>query len=93
LFKDFPISKVHNKSKPNARKDTEIFHKVLSRGKGGKKGPKQYHNEGQKASQNRYQALEENEEMANEDQSMEDDPNEKEKEENFNPTQDIGNNE
>ena len=29
--------------------------------------------------------------MANENQSMEDDPNEKEKEENCNPTQEIGN--
>lgn len=91
LFRDFPISRADNKSKPNVMKDTESFQKVESRGKGGKKGPKQHCNEGQKASQNRYQALEENGEMANEDQSMEDSPKEKEKEENCNPTQEIGN--
>ena len=88
LFGDCPLSRAGNNDKPNAMKDTESFQKVASRGKGGKKGPKQHHNEGQKASENRYQELEENEEMANEDQSMEDGPNEKEKEENCNPTRD-----
>ena len=91
LFRDCPLSKIDNKSKPNIMKDTESFQKVASRGKCGKKGPNQQRNEGQKGSQNRFQVPEENEEKANEDQSMEDDPNENEKEENCNPTQEIGN--
>lgn len=80
LFKYFPLSTVDNRSKQNSMKDTESFQKVVSRGKGGKKGPNHLRNEGQKASQDRYQALEENKEMENEDQSMEDGPNRKEKE-------------
>lgn len=64
---------------------------MASKGKGGRKGSKQQHNEGQKTNQNRFQALEENEEMANEDQSMEEGPIEEEKEENYNPTQEICN--
>lgn len=52
----------------------ENFQKVESRGKWSKKEPKQQHNEGQKASQNKFQALVEIEDMPNEDQSMEEGP-------------------
>jgi len=62
-------------------KETESFQKVASKGKGGKKGPKQQHNEVQKVSQNKFQVLEENEEITRENQSQEEGPNEKEKEE------------
>jgi len=61
LFRDCPLSRIDNRSKPNEMKNIESFQKVESKGKGGKKGPKHRCNEGQKASQNRYQALEENE--------------------------------
>ena len=90
LFRDCPLSRADNKSKPNTMKDTESFQKVASKGKGGRKGSKQQRNEGKKINQNKFQALEENEEMANEDQSMEDGPKEKEKEENCIPTQEFG---
>lgn len=91
LFRDFPLSKIENRSKQNAIKDTKSFQKVASKGKGGKKGPKHLCNENQKASQNKYQALEENEEIANEDQTMKDDPNEKKETGNCNPIQKMGN--
>lgn len=54
LFRDCPLSKADNKSKPNTMKDTYIFNKVVGRGKGGKKGPKKQHNEGQKVSENKF---------------------------------------
>jgi len=79
LFRDCPLSKEDNKSKANTTKDTKIFHKVVSRGKGGKKGPKLHHNEGQKVNHNKFQVLEENEEITKEDQSTEGGPNEKDK--------------
>lgn len=37
LFRDCPLCKADNKSKPNTMKDAESFQKVASRGKGGKK--------------------------------------------------------
>ena len=64
---------------------------MVNKGKGGKKGLKNIWNEGQKASQNSYQALEENEEIVNVDQSMDEGLNEKEKEGNDHPTQEMGN--
>ena len=46
LFRDFPLSKIENKSKATTMKDIESFHKVSHRGKGGKRGPKQHQAEG-----------------------------------------------
>ena len=40
LFRDFPLSKIVNKSKATTMKDTESFQKVGYIGKGGKRGPK-----------------------------------------------------
>jgi len=59
LFKDCPLRKIENKSKANTMKDTESFHKVVHKGKGGKRGPKLHQTERQQASQNRFQVLEE----------------------------------
>ena len=59
LFRDFPLSKIDNKSKTTTVKDTKNFHKVGYRGKGGKRGPKKQQTEGQQASLNRFQVLEE----------------------------------
>lgn len=63
LIRDCLISKEEDKSKLKAKKDNENFQKVSSRGKGSKKEPKQQHKEGQKASQNKFQALVEMEDM------------------------------
>lgn len=89
LIRDCPLSKEEDKIKLKAKKDIENFHKVSSRGKGSKKEPTQQHKEGQKASQNKFQALVELEYMLYENQSMEKDPKEKEKEENNTPAQNI----
>ena len=40
LFRDCPLSKAENESKPNIMKDTDSFHKVVQKGKSGKKWPK-----------------------------------------------------
>ena len=45
LLRDCPLIKVDNKSKANIMKDTNSFHKVVHKGKGGKKGPKQQQKE------------------------------------------------
>ena len=87
MIKDCPLNKEEDKIKLKAKKDTQNFQKVSSRGKGSKKKPKQQHKEGQKASQNKFQALVEIEDMPNEEQSMEEDPKEKEKGENYTPAQ------
>ena len=70
-------------------KDTESFHKVGHRGKGGKRGPKQLQTERQKANLNRFQVLEEEEEIKKVDQVMDGSLEEKEKEEDTVQTQDI----
>jgi len=62
-------------------KDTESFHRVNHRGKGGRRGLKKYQVEGPQANLNRYQVLEEEEEGKRADQGMEGSPEEKEKEE------------
>lgn len=67
LFRDCPLSKIENKSKVNMMKDTESFHKVVQKGKGGKRGPKLHQTEGKHASQNRFQVLEEEELIAKAD--------------------------
>ena len=85
LFRYYPLSKEEYKSKLKEKKDTENFQKVSSRGKGIKKGPKKQHKEGQKASQNKFQALWDMEDMPLENQSLEKDPKEKEKEEKNTP--------
>ena len=46
LFRDFPLSKIENKSKDTIMKDTKSFHKVSHRGKGGKRGLKKHQAEG-----------------------------------------------
>ena len=89
LFRDCPLSKVDNKEKLNTTKDTKSFQKVASRGRGGKKGPKQQHVEGQKGSQNKLQVLEEPEEITRENQFQEEDAKEKEKKEDTNHSLDI----
>lgn len=53
---------------------------MVSKGKGGKRGPKQQQDEGQKVSQNKFQVLEENEEIKKENHSMEESHKAKEKE-------------
>lgn len=55
-------------------KDQDSFQKVISRGKGGKKGLRQPRNEGKKVSKNKYQVLEENAEMENGEKSIVDFP-------------------
>lgn len=89
LLRDCPLNREEDKSKLKAKKDTENFQKVSSRGKGSKKEPKQQHKEGQKASQNKFQALVEMEDMPFENQSMGKDPTEKEKEEENTPKHSI----
>eukprot|EP00253_Pinus_taeda_P003313 PITA_03313 len=46
LFRDFPLSKIENKIKTSTMKDTESFQKLRHKGKGGKRGLKQYQEEG-----------------------------------------------
>lgn len=70
-------------------KDTENFHKVGYRGKGGKRGPKKHQTEGKEASLNRFQVLEEEEETIKVDQVMEGNLGEKHKEKNSGKRQDI----
>ena len=81
LFRDCPLNKIENKRKSSTMKDTESFQKVSHRGKGGKRVPKKHQTEGPQANLNRYQVLEEEEEMTKVDQGMEGSPEEKEKEE------------
>ena len=70
-FKDFPLNKIENKSKATTMNDTESFHKVNHKGKGGKRGPKQHQTEGQQGSLNKFHVLEEEEEITKVDQAME----------------------
>jgi len=69
-------------------KDTEGFHKVVHKGKGGKREPKQQQTKGPQTILNRFQVLEAEEEMTKIDQVMEGSPGEKEKEEDTAQTQD-----
>jgi len=62
LFRDCPLNKIENKSKATTMKDTESFHKVSHKGKGGKRGLKKHQAEGPQVSLNRYQVLKEEEE-------------------------------
>ena len=68
-------------------KDTDSFHKVVHKGKSGKKGPKQHQAEGQKGSQNQFQVLKEEEEISIEDQVMNEDYEKKEKDKERDQTQ------
>jgi len=86
LFRDFPLSKVVSKRKNNTMKETYRFQKVVNRGKGSKRGPKQHQDEGQQISQNKFQVLEEDEEISKEDQTMEGSPTDNESEENWKNT-------
>lgn len=82
LLRDFPLSKAKEKNKTNIMKDTDSFHKVnILKGKISKKGPKKHQPGGQKASQNQFQVLEEDEEIAEEDQVMKEGYENREKEE------------
>lgn len=56
-------------SKAETMKDIESFHKVVHKGKGGKMGAKLHQTEGKHASQNRFQVLEEEEEITKADQA------------------------
>jgi len=69
-------------------KDTKGFHKVVHRGKGGKRGPKQQQTEGPQTNLNRFQVLEEEEEITKVDQVKEGSPGEKDKEEDTTQAQD-----
>jgi len=69
LFRDCLLTKIENKSKNNAMKDSKSFHKVANKGKGRKRGSKTQKSEGQQASQNRFQVLEEEEEITITDQT------------------------
>lgn len=46
LFRKCPLNKIENKSKVNINKDTKGFHKVVHKGKGGRRGLKQQQIEG-----------------------------------------------
>lgn len=59
LLRDCPLTKVEMKGNTNTMKDTNSFHKVVHKGKSGKKGPKKHQAGGKKASQNQFQVLEE----------------------------------
>ena len=48
LLRDCPLSKAEHKNKNNTMKETNNFHRVVHKGKNGKKGPKQHHAEEQK---------------------------------------------
>lgn len=91
LFRDCPLDKAENEGKANTMKGNDSFHKVVFKGKGGKRGPKQHLNEVQKVSRNKFQVLEEDEVSMKEDQAMEGSPEEKEKEENQKHILDIDN--
>lgn len=58
LFRDCPLNKMENEGKANTMKDFESFQKVVQKGKGSKRGSKQLQPEKQRASQNKFQALE-----------------------------------
>lgn len=70
LLRDCPLTKAEIKGNTNTMKDVDSVHKVVPRGKSGKKRPKQHQAGGQKASQNQFQVLEEDEEITVEDQVM-----------------------
>lgn len=59
LFREFPLSKIENKSKANTMKDIESFHKVVYKGNGGKRRPNIHQIVRKHASRNRFQVLEE----------------------------------
>lgn len=88
IFRDYPLSKIENGSKATIMKDTENFHKVGYRRKGGKRGQKKQQRGGKHASLNKFQVLEEEEEIKKVDQVMEGSLREKEKEEDREQTQD-----
>ena len=54
LIRDCPLSNVDNKGKPNTMKDTKNFQKVVSKGKGGRKGSREQCSEGQKTNLKRF---------------------------------------
>jgi len=69
LFRDCPLSKIENMSKANTIEETKSFHKVVHKGKGGKRGMKLHQREGRQTSQNRFQVLEGEEEITKADQA------------------------
>eukprot|EP00253_Pinus_taeda_P027092 PITA_27092 len=91
LIRDCPLSKVDNRGEPKTGKDNESFHKVESKGKGGRNGSRQQCSEGKNINTNRFQVLEEKEEMSSEDKAMKEGPKQKEKEENYIIKQEICN--
>jgi len=87
LLRDCPLSKAENKNKNNTMKDTDSSHRVVHKGKSGKKGPKQHQAGGQKDNQNQYQVLEVDDETMVEDQVMKEGYEKMEKEEDNDLTQ------
>jgi len=69
LYRDFPLTRTENKSKANDMKDSEGYHKVVNKGKGNKKGIKTQKSKGHQTSQNRFKALEVEEEDNTADQT------------------------
>jgi len=80
LLRDCPLGKIENKRKPNTMKDLEGFHKVVHKGKSGKKGQRTQHKEGSQGRWNQFQLLEENDDKIAENQANEGSTGEKEKE-------------
>ena len=64
-------------------KESNSFQKVVNRGKGSKRGPKNQQRKGQQFRQNNFQVLREEEKITIEDQIMEGSYVEKEKERNM----------
>lgn len=87
LLRDCPLGKTKTKSKPNAMKDPESFHKEVHKGKGNRRGQKLQQKEGQQVRRNQFQALEEKEERTTENQVNQGSTEEKEKKENRDQTQ------
>ena len=58
LFRDYPLNKMESRIKATSGKETEIFNKVGSRGKGGRKNQKKI-NEEKQLSHNRFKVLDE----------------------------------
>ena len=81
LMRDFPLSKIENKTGNSILKDMESFQKVSHRGKGSKRGLKQHQAEGPQVTQNRFQVLEEEEETIKVDQGIKESPKDKETQE------------
>jgi len=62
LFSDCPLNEIENNNKATTMKDTNSFHKVNHKGKGGKTGLEKHQEEGPQVILNKYLVLKEEEE-------------------------------